>query len=54
VEIKTVKQWVMHAQVADSFVDRHKRVFLAGNRFRPAGGFGNSSSLAFFSSEAFV
>jgi 2-polyprenyl-6-methoxyphenol hydroxylase-like FAD-dependent oxidoreductase len=50
VEIKTVKQWVMHAQVADRFVDRHERVFLAGDaahRFPPAGGFGNSFSLAF-------
>ncbi|KAG0583412.1 hypothetical protein KC19_3G134100 [Ceratodon purpureus] len=43
VEIKTVKQWVMHAQVADRFVDSHERVILAGDaahRFPPAGGFG--------------
>jgi hypothetical protein len=53
VEIKTVKQWVMHAQVADRFVDRHGRVYLAGElliAFPPAGAFGNS----LFSSEAFV
>ncbi|XP_073387845.1 uncharacterized protein [Physcomitrium patens] len=43
VEVKTVKQWVMHAQVADRFTDKHKRVILAGDavhRFPPAGGFG--------------
>lgn len=54
-EIKTVKQWVMHAQVADRFLDRHERVILAGDaahRFPPAGGFGDSFFP--FSSHAFV
>jgi len=49
IEVKTVKQWVMHAQVADHFLDRHERVILAGDaahRFPPAGGFGDSLSLA--------
>jgi len=46
---KTVKQWVMHAQVADHFVDRHERVILAGDAahcFPPARGFGDTLSLA--------
>lgn len=48
VEIKTVKQWVMHAQVVDHYFDRYKRVILAGDaahRFPPAGGFGEYLSL---------
>jgi len=48
-EVNTVKQWVIHAQVADHFLDWHKRVILAGDAahcFRPAGGFGDSLSLA--------
>lgn len=57
VEIKTVKQWVMHAQVADRFLDGHERVILAGDaahRFPPAGGFGDSFSLAFKLTSVYV
>jgi 2-polyprenyl-6-methoxyphenol hydroxylase-like FAD-dependent oxidoreductase len=43
VEIKSVKEWVMDAQVAEAFCSGHNRVFLAGDAahsFPPAGGFG--------------
>ena len=51
-EIKTVKEWVMHAEDADRFVDRHGRIILAGDatyRFPPAGRFSNFYPLPFSS-----
>lgn len=45
IDIKTVKQWVMHAQVAERYISNHQRIILAGDaahRFPPAGGFGKA------------
>lgn len=45
IDIKTVKQWVMHAQVAERYFSNHQRIILAGDaahRFPPAGGFGKA------------
>ncbi|MCO5587464.1 hypothetical protein L7F22_041413 [Adiantum nelumboides] len=46
IDIKAVKPWVMHAQVAESYFSRNQRIILAGDaahRFPPAGGFGQTS-----------
>lgn len=43
VDIRDVKPWIMHAEVAEKFASFGNRVFLAGDaahRFPPAGGFG--------------
>ena len=43
IDIKTVKQWVMDAQVANRYLSNNQRIVLAGDaahRFPPAGGFG--------------
>ncbi|BFI27883.1 hypothetical protein MPTK2_2g14360 [Marchantia polymorpha subsp. ruderalis] len=48
VDVRTIKQWVMHAQVADTFSGFDARVFLAGDsahRFPPAGGFGMNTGI---------
>lgn len=48
IDIKTVKQWVMHAQVAEHYVSNHQRIILAGDaahRFPPAGGFGMNTGI---------
>jgi 2-polyprenyl-6-methoxyphenol hydroxylase-like FAD-dependent oxidoreductase len=43
IEVKTIKKWSMHAQVAASYFDKYGRIILVGDaahRFPPAGGFG--------------
>lgn len=43
INVLDVKPWVMHAEVAQSFLACNNRVILAGDaahRFPPAGGFG--------------
>lgn len=38
-----IKPWVMHAEVAEKYLERENRIILAGDaahRFPPAGGFG--------------
>lgn len=43
VEVIDIKPWVMHAEVAETFVSCNNRVIIAGDaahRFPPAGGFG--------------
>ncbi|KAG6554781.1 hypothetical protein Mapa_003801 [Marchantia paleacea] len=48
VDVRTIKQWVMHAQVAQTFSGFNARVFLAGDsahRFPPAGGFGMNTGI---------
>lgn len=43
ITVLDVKPWVMHAEVAESFLAGNSRVILAGDaahRFPPAGGFG--------------
>ncbi|CAM6105238.1 unnamed protein product [Calypogeia fissa] len=47
-EIKSVKKWVMDAQVADSFCGGLGRIFIAGDAahcFPPAGGFGMNTGI---------
>lgn len=47
-EIKTVRQWAMHAQVAERYVSDHRHIILAGDaahRFPPAGGFGMNTGI---------
>lgn len=47
INILDVKPWVMHAEVADTFLSGNNRVVLAGDaahRFPPAGGFGMNFS----------
>lgn len=44
IEVKTIKKWSMHAQVAASYFDKYGRIILVGDaahRFPPAGGFGD-------------
>ncbi|KAI5063988.1 hypothetical protein GOP47_0020658 [Adiantum capillus-veneris] len=48
IDIKAVKPWVMHAQVAESYFSTHQRIILAGDaahRFPPAGGFGMNTGI---------
>eukprot|EP00250_Pteridium_aquilinum_P000259 c10286_g1_i1 orf=2-1816(-) len=48
VDIKAVKQWVMHAQVAERYFSHNQRIILAGDaahRFPPAGGFGMNTGI---------
>lgn len=43
IDVRDVKPWVMHAEVAEKFVSCNSRIILAGDaahRFPPAGGFG--------------
>lgn len=48
IEIKTVKHWNMHAQVAEHYVSESRRLILSGDaahRFPPAGGFGMNTGI---------
>ncbi|KAJ0972388.1 hypothetical protein J5N97_020347 [Dioscorea zingiberensis] len=48
VQIIDVKPWVMHAEVAESFVSCENRIILVGDaahRFPPAGGFGMNTGI---------
>lgn len=48
IDIKTVRQWVMHAQVAERYLSNHQQIILAGDaahRFPPAGGFGMNTGI---------
>ncbi|KAL2641956.1 hypothetical protein R1flu_009543 [Riccia fluitans] len=48
VDIRTIKRWVMHAQVAETLSSCGGRIFLAGDsahRFPPAGGFGMNTGI---------
>lgn len=48
VNVKDVKPWVMHAEVAEKFVSSDNRIILAGDaahRFPPAGGFGMNTGI---------
>lgn len=43
INVLDVKPWVMHAEVAETFLAGNNRILLAGDaahRFPPAGGFG--------------
>lgn len=43
INVLDIKPWVMHAEVAETFVASNNRILLAGDaahRFPPAGGFG--------------
>lgn len=43
IDVRDVKPWIMHAEVAEKFICCQNRVLLAGDaahRFPPAGGFG--------------
>lgn len=43
INVKDVKPWVMHAEVAEKFLTHNNRILLAGDAahcFPPAGGFG--------------
>lgn len=47
IDVRDVKPWVMHAEVAEKFVSCSSRIILAGDaahRFPPAGGFGEQLS----------
>ncbi|RWR96901.1 2,4-dichlorophenol 6-monooxygenase isoform X1 [Cinnamomum micranthum f. kanehirae] len=48
VDVRDVKPWIMHAEVAEKFASFDNRVFLAGDaahRFPPAGGFGMNTGI---------
>ncbi|KAL9246560.1 hypothetical protein vseg_020078 [Gypsophila vaccaria] len=48
VDVKDVKPWVMHAEVAEKFVSNNNQIILAGDaahRFPPAGGFGMNTGI---------
>lgn len=43
IQVRDVKPWVMHAEVAERYLSCNNRIILAGDaahRFPPAGGFG--------------
>lgn len=48
IDVRDVKPWVMHAEVAEKFVSCSSRIILAGDaahRFPPAGGFGMNTGI---------
>ncbi|XP_059657738.1 uncharacterized protein LOC132304189 isoform X1 [Cornus florida] len=48
IDVIDIKQWVMHAEVAEKFVSFDNRIILAGDaahRFPPAGGFGMNTGI---------
>ncbi|KAL2510328.1 FAD/NAD(P)-binding oxidoreductase family protein [Forsythia ovata] len=48
IDVMDVKPWVMHAEVAESFLSCNNRIILAGDaahRFPPAGGFGMNTGI---------
>ncbi|KAK6160359.1 hypothetical protein DH2020_003740 [Rehmannia glutinosa] len=48
INVLDIKPWVMHAEVADTFVSGNNRIILAGDaahRFPPAGGFGMNTGI---------
>lgn len=48
INVLDVKPWMMHAEVAETFLAGNNRIILAGDaahRFPPAGGFGMGLSM---------